>query len=30
VNNILRKLNAGNRAEAASMYLRFTGGRGGS
>jgi DNA-binding CsgD family transcriptional regulator len=30
VNNILRKLKAGNRAEAASMYLRLTGGRGGS
>jgi DNA-binding CsgD family transcriptional regulator len=30
VNNILRKLHAGNRAEAASRYLRLTGGRGGS
>lgn len=28
VNNILRKLHAGNRAEAASRYLRLTGGRG--
>jgi len=27
VNNILRKLRAGNRAEAASLYLRLTGGR---
>lgn len=27
VNNILRKLRAGNRAEAASRYLRLTGGR---
>jgi DNA-binding CsgD family transcriptional regulator len=27
VNNILRKLHAGNRAEAASRYLRLTGGR---
>jgi LuxR family transcriptional regulator, regulator of acetate metabolism len=27
VNNILRKLQAGNRAEAASRYLRLTGGR---
>ena len=26
VNNILRKLHAGNRAEAASRYLRLTGG----
>jgi LuxR family transcriptional regulator, regulator of acetate metabolism len=30
VNNILRKLHAGNRAEAASLYLRLTGGRGAS
>jgi DNA-binding CsgD family transcriptional regulator len=30
VNNILRKLHAGNRAEAASRYLRLTGGRGAS
>jgi DNA-binding CsgD family transcriptional regulator len=30
VNNILRKLHAGNRAEAASLYLRLTGGRGGA
>ena len=30
VNNILRKLRAGNRAEAASLYLRLTGGREGS
>jgi LuxR family transcriptional regulator, regulator of acetate metabolism len=27
VNNILRKLHAGNRAEAASRYFRLTGGR---
>ena len=27
VNNILRKLHAANRAEAASRYLRLTGGR---
>jgi LuxR family transcriptional regulator, regulator of acetate metabolism len=28
VNNLLRKLHAGNRAQAASRYLRLTGGRG--